>query len=103
MMEGLSGAQTERHTVMIDANGRPISLFMTAGQVSDYTGAAALLDCLPRAQWRGYKADWFRDAPPHRPRSSRPASQGENSAPNPPAMTSVATNDATALRSYLGG
>lgn len=24
---------------------------MTAGQVSDYTGAAALLDSLPRAQW----------------------------------------------------
>ena len=49
-----------------DANGRPISLFMTAGQVSDYTGAAALLDSLPRAQWllgdRGYDADWFRDA-----------------------------------------
>jgi len=67
MMEGLSGAQTERRTVMIDANGRPISLFMTAGQVSDYTGAA-LLDSLPRAQWllvdRGYKADWFRDALP---------------------------------------
>ncbi|WP_285295442.1 IS5 family transposase [Aureimonas altamirensis] len=106
MMEGLSGAQTERRTVMIDAtylkahrtasslrgkkgglgrligrtkggmntklhavtdaNGRPISLFMTAGQVSDYTGAAALLDSLPRAQWllgdRGYDADWFRDA-----------------------------------------
>jgi hypothetical protein len=38
---------------------------MTAGQVSDYTGAAALLD-LPEAQWllgdRGYDADWFRDA-----------------------------------------
>ncbi|MDH0612678.1 MULTISPECIES: IS5 family transposase [unclassified Agrobacterium] len=106
MMEGLSGAQTERRTVMIDAtylkahrtasslrgkkgglgrligrtkggmntklhavtdaNGRPISLFMTAGQVSDYIGAAALLDSLPRAQWllgdRGYDADWFRDA-----------------------------------------
>ncbi|WP_114149697.1 MULTISPECIES: IS5 family transposase [Acinetobacter calcoaceticus/baumannii complex] len=106
MMEGLSGAQAERRTVMIDAtylkahrtasslrvkkggfgrligrtkggmntklhavtdaNGRPISLFMTAGQVSDYTGAAALLDSLPRAQWllgdRGYDADWFRDA-----------------------------------------
>ncbi|MCW0046315.1 IS5 family transposase [Brevundimonas sp. BT-123] len=106
MMEGLSGAQTERRTVMIDAtylkahrtasslrgkkgglgrligrtkggmntklhavtdaNGRPISLFMTASQVSDYTGAAALLDSLPRAQWllgdRGYDADWFRDA-----------------------------------------
>ncbi len=26
-----------------DANGRPISVFMTAGQVSDHTGAAALL------------------------------------------------------------
>ena len=38
----------------------------TAGQVSDYTGAAALLDDLPKAQWllgnRGYDADWFRDA-----------------------------------------
>jgi hypothetical protein len=39
---------------------------MTAGQVSDYTGAAALLDDLPTAQWllgdRGYDPDWFRDA-----------------------------------------
>ena len=49
-----------------DQNGRPLSFFMTAGQVSDYTGAAALLDSLPAAQWmladRGYDADWFRDA-----------------------------------------
>ena len=56
---------TKLHAVT-DANGRPISLFMTAGQVSDYIGAAALLDSLPRAQWllgdRGYDADWFRDA-----------------------------------------
>lgn len=39
---------------------------MPAGQISDYTGAAALLDSLPAAQWmladRGYDADWFRDA-----------------------------------------
>jgi len=39
---------------------------MTAGQISDYTGAAAFLDSLPAAQWmlgdRGYDADWFRDA-----------------------------------------
>ncbi|WP_288759285.1 IS5 family transposase [uncultured Brevundimonas sp.] len=59
------GMNTKLHAVT-DANGRPISLFMTAGQVSDYTGAAALLDSLPRAQWllgdRGYDADWFRDA-----------------------------------------
>jgi len=49
-----------------DARGRPLSFFMTAGQVSDYTGAAAPLDDLPPAQWmlddRGYDADWYRDA-----------------------------------------
>ena len=39
---------------------------MTAGQVSDYTGARALLSSLPAAEWliadRGYDADWFREA-----------------------------------------
>ncbi|GAA0743245.1 transposase [Sphingomonas trueperi] len=39
---------------------------MTAGQVSDYTGVAALLDDMPKAQWllgdRGYDAERFRDA-----------------------------------------
>ena len=39
---------------------------MTAGQVSDHTGAAALLGSLPAAEWliadRSYDADWFRDA-----------------------------------------
>ena len=56
---------TKLHAVT-DANGRPLSFFITAGQVSDYTGAAALLDDLPKAKWmladRGYDADWFRDA-----------------------------------------
>ncbi|WP_184027349.1 IS5 family transposase [Sphingomonas yantingensis] len=59
------GMNTKLHAVA-DENGRPLSFFMTAGQVSDYTGAAALLDDLPNAQWllgdRGYDADWFRDA-----------------------------------------
>src|SRR3546814_561398 len=57
------GMNTKLHAVT-DANGRPLSFFMTAGQVSDYIGAAALLDELPKAQWlltdRGYDADWFR-------------------------------------------
>ena len=39
---------------------------MTAGQVSDYIVAAALLGSLPAAEWlladRGYDADWFREA-----------------------------------------
>ena len=59
------GMNTKLHAVT-DARGRPISFFMTVGQVSDYTGAAALLDGLPKADWllgdRGYDADWFRDA-----------------------------------------
>ena len=37
---------TKLHAVT-DAEGRPLSFFMTAGQISDYTGAAALLDDLP--------------------------------------------------------
>ena len=56
---------TKLHGVT-DADGRPIRFFMTAGQVSDYSGAAALLGSLPAAEWllgdRGYDADWFRDA-----------------------------------------
>ena len=56
---------TKLHAVS-DADGRPLSFFMTAGQVSHYTCVTALLDDLPKAQWllgdRGYDADWFRDA-----------------------------------------
>jgi transposase len=56
---------TKLHTVT-DAEGRPLSFFMTAGQVSDYTGVAALLDDLPNAQWmlgdRGHDADRYRNA-----------------------------------------
>jgi len=59
------GLNTKLHAVT-DAKGRPLRFFMTAGQVSDYTGAAALLGSLPAAEWliadRGYDADWFRDA-----------------------------------------
>lgn len=48
------------------ADGRPIRVFMTAGQVSDDTRAAALLVSLPSADRlladRGHDADWFRTA-----------------------------------------
>ena len=54
---------TKLHAVT-DAKGRPIRFFMSAGQVSDYTGAAALLGNLPKADWlladRGYDADCIR-------------------------------------------
>ena len=56
---------TKLHAVT-DAKGRPIRFFISAGQVSDYNGAAALLDSLPKADWfladRGYDADWLREA-----------------------------------------
>ena len=49
-----------------DAHGRPIKGFMSAGQVSDYTDAAALPSSQPEAEWllagRGYDADWYREA-----------------------------------------
>ena len=58
------GQNTKLHTVT-DALGRPIRMFMTAGQTSDYTGARALMGSLPKAQTmladRGYDADWFRN------------------------------------------
>lgn len=51
---------------LADARGRPIGFVMSAGQVGDYTGAAALLGSLPKADWlladRGYDADWLREA-----------------------------------------
>jgi transposase len=56
---------TKLHAVT-DAKGRPIRFFISAGQVSDYTGAAAMLSSLPQADWlladRGYDADWIRKA-----------------------------------------
>ena len=56
---------TKLHAIC-DNQGRPLNLFVTAGQVSDYIGARALLTSLPDVDWllgdRGYDADWFRDA-----------------------------------------
>ena len=53
------------HTVT-DAAGRPLRMFLIAGQRSDYIGARALLNGLPPAEHmladRGYDADWYREA-----------------------------------------
>lgn len=40
---------TKLHAVN-DTSGSLIRLSITAGQVSDYTGAMALLSCLPKAE-----------------------------------------------------
>jgi len=51
---------------VIDALGRPLRMFLTAGQRSDYIGARALLRDLPEAKHiladRGNDADWYREA-----------------------------------------
>ena len=64
-----------------DTSGRPIRFFITAGQVSDYTGAAALLSSLPEAEWlladRGYDAGWVREALSER--GTRPCIPGRKS------------------------
>jgi transposase len=41
---------TKLHAIC-DSQGRPLSLFVTAGQVSDYIGAWALLSSLPNVDW----------------------------------------------------
>jgi len=69
---------TKLHAVT-DADGRPLHFYVTSGQVSDFTGAAALLGSLPKADgllapFHGLRAnhrratdrvcdaDWFREA-----------------------------------------
>ena len=49
-----------------DGQGRPLVMLLSEGQMSDYKGAALMIDALPKAGAmlgdRGYDADWFRDA-----------------------------------------
>ena len=44
------GMNTKLHAIC-DSQGRPLNLFVTAGQVSDYIGARVLCDSLPNADW----------------------------------------------------
>ena len=52
--------------VVCDSKGRPIQMYLSAGQTSDCVGAAGLLRLLPPVKClladRGYDADWFRNA-----------------------------------------
>ena len=52
--------------VVCDSKGRPIQMYLSAGQTSDYVGAAGLLRLLPPVKCllagRGYDADWLRSA-----------------------------------------
>lgn len=51
---------------MCNENGKPLILFLSEGQMSDYKGARHMLCALPEAHYmlgdRGYDADWLRTA-----------------------------------------
>ena len=102
---------TKLHAIC-DGQGRPLNLFVTAGQFSDHIGAQALLSSLPDVDWllgdRGYDADGFREAlkdkgirpciPGRKQRKTTLKYPSRDIAPQCPAgqWTSAATNDATA-------
>lgn len=94
------GMNTKLHAVT-DTQGRPIRLHVTAGQISDYTGAAALLDNLPKVDWlladRGYDADWFRKR--LKDKEIKPCIPGRKIVRNLSNMTSVDTSDIIVLKS----
>ena len=49
-----------------DGAGRPLIMLLSEGQMSDFKGAALMIDDLPPAKVllgdKGYAADWFREA-----------------------------------------
>ena len=49
-----------------DGQGRPLIMLLSEGQMSDYKGAALMIDAFPKAKAllgdRGYDADWLRQA-----------------------------------------
>jgi transposase len=59
------GLNSKLHAVCDEA-GKPVLLYLTAGQVSDHKGARELLPALPQAGAliadRGYDSAWFRQA-----------------------------------------
>ena len=65
MIGRTKGGLNSKLHVVTDAKGRPIRMFLSAGQTSDYIGARALLSSIPPAGALladcGYDADWFRN------------------------------------------
>ena len=49
-----------------DGLGRPLVMLLSEGQMSDFKGAALMIDAFPKAKAllgdKGYDADWFRQA-----------------------------------------
>ena len=65
LFPGISDAPRAKLHAVCDSQGAARTLFLSAGQVSDCTGVAALLGTMPAAKVlladKGYDADWLRD------------------------------------------
>ena len=61
----MRGLNSKLHVVW-DGQGRRLIMLLSEGQVSDFKGAALMIDHLPAAKVllgdMGYDADWFRNA-----------------------------------------
>jgi transposase len=59
------GLNSKLHAVC-DGRGRPLIMLLSEGQMSDYKGAALMIDAFPKAKTmlgdKGHDADWFRQA-----------------------------------------
>jgi hypothetical protein len=101
-----SQTPADARSVSLSRQGSPSAMQASpvGQQVSDYTGAAALMNDLPEPEWlladRGYDADWFREALTG---ALSPAVLGESLARKPSSMTRDATSDAPVSRGCLGG
>ena len=94
---------TKLHAVA-DANGRPLSFFMTAGQISDYTGAAALLAIFQKRSGCSTIAATTPTGSEtlFRPKASSPAFRAAGRATSRSGTTSAVTGVAAASRSCFG-
>lgn len=50
-VDSVGQKRNPRLPAIADAKGRPIGLYISAGQVCEYTGPSALLGRLPKAGW----------------------------------------------------
>lgn len=60
------GGMYNKLHALCDSDGRPLDLFFTGGEVSDFVGARELRGSLSNVGWllqdRSYDADWFGEA-----------------------------------------
>jgi len=99
------GGMNSKLHVVCDSRRRPIRMYLSAGQTSDYVGAAGLLRLIPRMKClladRGYDSDRFRNALIDRNITPRIPSKKNLKVPIP--MTLPSTKSATRSKTCVAG